>query len=130
MPQPFELENFKLVRSGIRRPQPPRRQKFEYYGKSTHKGVEEVDPDKCKRLVIEPKDADPAELARWKVEHKKKVTNLRLDAQILFYGLYLFSGSREDRLIDIRTWLSKGRVSESDDQPCIFHIQQVWSGFS
>lgn len=106
-----DYSHLKRVSNGDCRPLPLKRQRLSYDGKLTHKGIEQVEPDEFKRLIFEPRDADPVDLARWKVEHKKKVTNLWLDAQCKFYGLYSGFHARQDRIKDLRKWLSSGRVS-------------------
>lgn len=62
-PSDFELQGLEQARSGTCRPKPVHRQRLAYDGSLTHKGVERVDPDEFKRLVVEP-DAYPADLAR------------------------------------------------------------------
>lgn len=73
-------------------------QQLTYDGVLTHKGIQKVQPEEFRRLVFEPKNASPAELAQWKVEHKKRVTNGWLDAQGAFYGLWDHTDTRAARL--------------------------------
>lgn len=47
---------------------------------------------------------------RWKVEHKKTVTKLWLDAQVMFYGLGTAPETREYRLKEVRNWIERDRV--------------------
>ncbi|ROV93298.1 hypothetical protein VSDG_06845 [Cytospora chrysosperma] len=78
--------------------------------RKSYKGIEQVSPDDFRRLVIEPDGEDPAELARWRVEHRKTVTKLWLDAQIMFYGLPLLPETREYRLKVVRNWMKMGTI--------------------
>lgn len=104
-----ELAALIAVQQG-QRPRPIRRQKLTYDGALNYKGIQQAQPEEFMRLVFAPENASHNELVLWKVEHKKRVTNLWLEAQAAFYDFWFPSGSREMRLRNLQEHASEKRL--------------------
>lgn len=112
-PSEFERTQLEKIQNGTLRPQPVFGRGF-CYGIFTCDCVPRAEPDEFKRLIIEPTDASPEDLAQWRVEHKNTVTNRWLDVQCKFYNLWRLGGTKDDCIMYLRKKFSEaGFVSFS-----------------
>jgi hypothetical protein len=90
------------VRRGVRpRPviSPFKQSPFAWTGKLHYYGVERVDDDELRRLLIKPKNATAEELAAWQVEHKRRVTSPWLLGQTMFRSIFVSKGWSRDMVL-------------------------------